>query len=250
MAICPEKREGYADGLPFAPTKVTDMKKLFLANGIVNAICLITLILLMGIQLPAFGMWFYRWQYEANDTYAQVDMEPEDLHEVTRHMIRYMQGREPDLQILTTVGGEERYFFSEIEIRHMVDVHDLFAVGMILRNVLVVLFLLTLGLFLVRGRVWMRTLFRSWQIGAVAVLAGLGALVAAIAINWQHAFVVFHEIFFDNDYWILDVNVDLLVNIVPYPFFIAVSVFIGVFFAAGLGLLFLGSTLALKRATI
>jgi len=224
------------------------MKKWFLAGGIVNAICLITLIALMGIQLPAFGIWFYRWQYGVNDTYTQVDMEPEDLHEVTQHMIRYMQGQEPNLQIMTTVGGEERYFFSEIEIRHMADVYDLFAAGLILRNVLIVLFFLTLGLFLVKGRAWVPILFRSWQIGALAVFLSLGTLVGLIAINWHHAFVVFHEIFFDNDYWILDTNVDLLVNIVPYPFFIAASIFIGVFFAAGLGLWFLGSTLALKKA--
>ncbi|MCL2587817.1 MAG: TIGR01906 family membrane protein [Oscillospiraceae bacterium] len=225
------------------------MQKLLQASGVINAICLITLILFAGIQLPGFGMWFYRWQYEVNDTYARVNMEQEDLHEVTRHMIRYMQGREPDLQILTTVGGEERYFFSEIEIRHMVDVYDLFAVGLMVQNVLIALFLLTLGLFLFKGRAQIRTLFRSWQIGAAAVFLSLATLIAIIAINWHRAFVIFHEIFFNNDYWILDTRVDLLINIVPYEFFITISVFIGAFFAAGLGLLFLGSTLALRRKT-
>ncbi|MCL2563249.1 MAG: TIGR01906 family membrane protein [Oscillospiraceae bacterium] len=223
------------------------MKKLFLASGVVNAICLIALTLFVGIQLPAFGMWFYRLQYEANETYARVDMEPEDLHEVTRHMIRYMQGRETDLQILTTVGGEERTFFSEIEIRHMEDVQDLFVVGLVVQNVLVVLFLLTLGLFIFRGREWVRYLFKSWQIGAAAVFLSLATLIALIAINWHHAFVIFHEIFFDNDYWILDARVDLLVNIVPYEFFIAISVLIGSFFALGLGVLFGGATLGLRR---
>jgi len=223
------------------------MKKLFLASGIINAICLIALILFAGIQLPGFGMWFYRWQYEVNDTYARVDMEPEDLHEVTGHMIRYMQGREPELQIMTTVGGEARYFFSEIEIRHMVDVYDLFAVGLMVQNVLIALFILTLGLFIFRGRAWVRYLFKSWQIGAAAVGLSLLTLVVVIAVNWHHAFVVFHEIFFDNDYWILDARVDLLINIVPYAFFITISVFIGGFFAAGLVGLFVGATLAMRR---
>jgi len=223
------------------------MKKLLLTSGILNAICLITLILFLGIQLPAFGMWFYRWQYGANDTYQQVNMEPEHLHEVTRHMIRYMQGREPDLQIMTTVAGEERYFFSEIEIRHMIDVYNLFAIGLTVQNVLIALFLLTLGLFLFKGRNHLPYLYKSWQIGTAAVFLSLSALVLLIALNWHHAFVVFHEIFFDNDYWILDSRVDLLINIVPYDFFIATSIFIGGFFAAGLGILFALSTLALRR---
>ena len=223
------------------------MKELLQASGVINAICLISLILFAGIQLPAFGMWFYQWQYGVNGTYERVNMEPEDLHEVTRHMIRYMQGREPDLQIWTTVGGEERYFFSEIEIRHMVDVYDLFAAGLTVQTMLLALFLLTLSLFLFRGRSMVRILFKSWQIGAAAVFLSLLTLVAVIAINWHRAFVIFHEIFFDNNYWILDSRVDLLINIVPYDFFITTSIFIGGFFAAGLVLLFGFSTVALRK---
>ena len=223
------------------------MRRVLIGGAVVNALCLIVLILCLGIQIPGFGMWFYEWQYGVNNTYEVVDMEPADLHEVTRHMIRYMQGREPDLQIETVVGGEVRYFFSEIEIRHMVDVYELFAVGLLMRNVLFVLFLLTLGLFAIWGRDRLRYLFRSWQIGTAFVFLLLALLVLVIAVNWHHAFVVFHEIFFDNDYWILDARVDLLINIVPYPFFITISAFIGGFFAGGLVLFFAVSTIVLRK---
>jgi len=223
------------------------MQKLLRVSGIVNAICLIVLILFLGIQLPGFGMWFYRWQFRVNNTYEVVDMESADLHEVTHHMIRYMQGREPDLQIRTVVGGESRDFFSEIEIRHMIDVYVLFAVGLVVQNILVVLFLLTLGLFLFKGRKQLRSLLRSWQIASMAVLLALLLLVIVIAVNWHHAFVVFHEIFFNNDYWILDPRVDLLINIVPYDFFITISAFIGGFFALGLITLSAATTAVLRR---
>ena len=223
------------------------MKKLLLPSAIINTISLITLILFVGIQLPGFGMWFYRWQFSANNTYETVNMEPEDLHEVTRHMIRYMQGREPDLQIQTTVGGQARYFFSEIEIRHMVDVYDLFAVGLLIQYLLIALFLLTATVFVLWGRDRLPLLFKSWKIGALSVFLALLLLVIVIAVNWHHAFVVFHEIFFDNDYWILDSRVDLLINIVPYAFFITISIFIGGFFLSGLVLLFVVSSILLRR---
>jgi len=195
-------------------------------------------------------MWFYRWQYDVNNTYEVVNMEPEDLHEVTRQMIRYMQGREPDLQIMTTVGGEARYFFSEIEIRHMIDVYELFSVGFVIQNILIGLFFATLGLFLSKKGRYLRDLFKSWQITSAVILIVLISLVVVIAINWHHAFVVFHEIFFDNDYWILDSRVDLLINIVPYDFFITISTFIGGFFALGLAALLGTSTVLLRRGRL
>jgi len=218
------------------------MKKIVITAGIISSICIVFLIFLTAVRIPSFSMWFYRWQFAQNDTYAVVNMEPEHLHDVTRHMIRHMQGREDDIQILTIVGGEERYFFSPIEIRHMDDVQVLFRWGLGLYNVLLALFILSLAVYLIWGRkIWARDylskLFRTWRTAAFAFALGLIVLAVAIAVNWHRAFIIFHEIFFNNDYWILDPRVDLLINIVPYPFFIAVTAFIGGFLAFGLAVL-------------
>ena len=224
-------------------------KTLFITSGIISGLCLITLLLYFAVTVPSFGMWFYSWQYDVNDTYNVVNMQPDDLYEVTRHMIRYMQGhydRDTGLQIMTMVGGQPRYFFSDIEIRHMVDVYDLFAAGFVVRNAAVILLVLSVVIFMIFGRGHLRCLFSGWQIAAVAVFLALLILAITIAINWHQAFVVFHEIFFDNDYWILDRRVDLLINIVPYDFFITLSAVIGGFFAAGLAAIF-GAAAALKR---
>jgi len=219
--------------------------------GIANALSLITLILCLGVALPAFGMWFYYWQYDVNNTYAVVNMEPEDLHEVTRHMIRYMQGeldnREHGLQIETVVGGQVRYFFSDIEIRHMVDVYDLVVVGLLVRNIAILLLVLTSVAFAVWGRNYVKYLLKSWQYVTASIFALLTTLVLVISINWHRAWHIFHEIFFDNDYWILDPQVDLLINIVPYQFFFTMSVFIGAFFAGGLIILFFVSVILQRK---
>ena len=222
-------------------------KSLWITLGIINALCLAAFVLWFAIAIPSFGEWFYIWQYNANDTYAVVNMEREHLMEVTRHMIAYMRGLTPDLQISTIVGGQPRYFFSPIEIRHMIDVYELFAAGQRIINFASIAFAATALLFVLGGRRRLRTLFRCWRNTAVAVFVGAIVLVAAIAINWHHAFVVFHEILFNNDYWILDNRVDLLINIVPYDFFITISIVIGGFFVLGLGIIFITSAILLRR---
>jgi len=231
-------------------------KPLLIASAIISAISLIFVILFVGVHIPSFNMWFYYWQYSANDTYAVVGMTPYDLHAVTRHMIDYMVGRAPDLQIYTYVNGIWRPFFSELEIRHMIDVYELAMFSIHARNLFILLFIITLMPFiLLRNklkRAW-RYLFRAWLIGAIATFGILAVLAVVIAIDWNHAWYIFHEIiftnemFFGNRYWLLDPSVDLLINIVPYPFFMAISIFIGAFFAAGLVLMIIAGTLFTKK---
>ena len=60
--------------------------------------------------------------------------------------------------------------------------------------------------------------------------------------NFTAAFNRFHEIFFDNDLWILDPATDLLINIVPEGFFVDT--------ALRIGLLFGGSMLVLLAASL
>lgn len=224
-------------------------KGLWTAIGIISGLCLVVFALRLAVFIPSFGMWFYSWQYDVNDTYAVVDMKPEHLMEVTRHMVDYMRGNQDDLQILTIVGGQPRYFFSDIEIRHMIDVRDLFAAANLIVLIAGLCFAATClaAAFTGRYRRKLRLLIRCWRGVAAGVFAGLALLAAVIGINWHQAFIIFHEIFFNNDYWILDARIDLLVNIVPYNFFITLSVVIAAFFTLGLGIIFAASTILLKK---
>lgn len=45
-------------------------------------------------------------------------------------------------------------------------------------------------------------------------------------INFDKAFVVFHELMFDNDYWIFDPSKDPVINILPQEFFFHAGLFI------------------------
>lgn len=45
-------------------------------------------------------------------------------------------------------------------------------------------------------------------------------------INFDRSFTIFHKIFFNNDYWLLDVNSDPIINIMPQEFFFHSAMFI------------------------
>lgn len=58
---------------------------------------------------------------------------------------------------------------------------------------------------------------------AVVVPAVAGTL---IAMNWNRCFVLFHELVFDNDYWIFDPEKDPVITILPDTFFLHCAVLI------------------------
>lgn len=51
-------------------------------------------------------------------------------------------------------------------------------------------------------------------------------LGAFIALNWEKVFLTFHEIAFDNDYWIFDPYEDQIIRILPSEFFMHCAVMI------------------------
>ena len=214
------------------------MRYILIISGIISAIGLITLALYFALTIPSFGMWFYRWQFDVNNTYYVVNMHPDDLHHVTRHMIAYMQGHHQNLQIATTVAGYNRYFFSDIEIRHMIDVYYLFVAGRIIRNIAALASVASVIVFVIFGRDNLSYMFRAWHWAAASLFGILIIFGTIMALNWDRAWWVFHEIFFDNSYWLLDPRVDLLINIVPNEFFMSLAAVIGGFFAAGLAIIF------------
>lgn len=68
----------------------------------------------------------------------------------------------------------------------------------------------------------------------VAIPAALGLFIAS---NWDKAFVTFHHIFFNNDYWMFSPETDPIINILPDEFFLHCAIMI-------LGLTILGSVIS------
>ncbi len=55
------------------------------------------------------------------------------------------------------------------------------------------------------------------------LISGVGLLIAA---DWDRAFVLFHELVFQNDYWLFDPATDPVITILPDTFFLHCAVLI------------------------
>ena len=94
----------------------------------------------------------------------------------------------------------------------------------------------------VRKKEWLW--LRIAGILCIVLPAFLGIMVA---VNWEYVFVTFHQLVFNNDYWLFDPTTDPIINILPDVYFMHCTIMIFVLVMAGSLLCFIFSHLLKHR---
>lgn len=220
------------------------MKKLQKVFGLTAALALIVVVLITSFEIGIYSNYgWYQKEYEKYHVLDDLEMEMQDVMHVTEEMMAYLRGDREDLEVETVVNGEKRLFFNEREKLHMKDVRGLFLGGLKIGRVAwIALAVSVLAVFFLKGN--LRKVLPQMYGWAVALFLGMAAVSGGlIAADFNKYFVLFHEIFFDNDLWLLDPDTDLMIRMLPEGFFFDMVVRIGVIFIASLLFLWIVGTL-------
>lgn len=216
--------------------------------GIVASIAMVIILLITSFEIAAYSDYsWYKKEYLKYEVLDDLEMEIEDAMYVTEEMMAYLRGNREDLVVQTIVNGEPREFFNDREKAHMVDVQKLFLGGMDLRLGAATVFIASLVILNFIKADWKKRLPKSFLVGVGGFVVAVGALAVFVATNFNKYFTIFHEIFFDNDLWILDPRTDLLIRMLPEGFFFDMVIRIGVIFIVSLGILSLISIITLWK---
>ncbi len=174
-------------------------------------------VLLTSLEIVVKSEGFFLEQYEINNVEQATGMEIDELMRVTGEIQDYLFGNRDDFNITGVINSVEVEIFNEREIVHMEDVRVLFDRGIILRNAgaVLLIFILAYGVF--TGKKW---LLKSLLYAAVSYFILLVVSAGLLYYDFNRYFNLFHEVFFSNDYWILDPRDSVLINMVPLNFFI------------------------------
>ncbi|MEF9954506.1 MAG: TIGR01906 family membrane protein [Clostridium sp.] len=216
------------------------MKWIHRSLGILCAFCLMIIFLFTSVEVVAYRTpGYFEKEYTKYNVTADVNMEMDDLLNVTDEMMLFLRGDRDDLHVPTVVGGVQREFFNAREIAHMEDVKGLFLAAIALRRACAVIAVLCVVLLLFLRAPVKKVLPQMLCIGTGLFLTIAAILVAIISTDFSKYFILFHKIFFDNDLWLLDPSTDLLINIVPEPFFMDIAARISLVFALMTAVLFI-----------
>ena len=223
-------------------------KTITYAAGIFTAFWLIIAFLITSVEAVTYWTPGY---YEKEYTKYQVlndlpEMTMDDLLDVTDEMMAFLRGKRENLHVYTTMGGEYREFFNDREIAHMEDVRGLFVGALVLRRICIITaFVCVALLWLLKADIAL-VVPRSVCWGTGLFFAMICVLGLVISTDFTKYFVIFH-IFFNNDLWLLDPATDLLINIVPEPFFVDTASYIALVFGISVAVIFGVSRWWLRR---
>ena len=88
------------------------MKKRDYGLAVFAMMCVILAALIFSFWLAIYGdsdYQFYKKEYQKYRVTESLDMEIEDVMDVTDHMMAYLIGKEEILSVITSVEGEEEY---------------------------------------------------------------------------------------------------------------------------------------------
>lgn len=222
-------------------------------HGLLGAVLFLTgflFVLITSFEIAAYSDFgWYEKEYAKYNVCSDLNMEMDDVMDVTREMMAYLRGNREDLNVDTIVSGREQEFFNDREKAHMVDVQNLFLGGLWIRRIATVLFVVALIILLKTKGDWKRLLPKSFLIGTAVTVGAVGGLAVAVAQDFHKVFFLFHELFFTNDLWLLDPDTDLMIRMLPEGFFFDMVVRIGIIFGVAMAVLLAGSSMLLWRKT-
>lgn len=108
--------------------------------------------------------------------------------------------------------------------------------------------IITFGLTLIVTVRFVRKKEWLWlRIGGILCIVLPALLGIMVAVNWEYVFVTFHQLVFNNDYWLFDPTTDPIINILPDVYFMHCAIMIFVLVMAGSLLCFIFSHLLKHR---
>src|SRR5690554_700504 len=157
--------------------------------------------LVMAIEENAYDLEYYMNSYRDNGVFEKTGKNQQELEEVSKAIITYLKGR--DDKVLDN-------YFNEKEIHHMEDVLGLFHMARIIKLVASITSLGIVFWFLAKEKAGF---MGKWvTLGLFANHIVLMILAVLVVMDFSKYFTVFHEIFFNNDLWILDPRKDLMIQ--------------------------------------
>ncbi|MFT4304507.1 MAG: TIGR01906 family membrane protein [Candidatus Woesearchaeota archaeon] len=171
---------------------------------IIAIINLFNIIIIAPLYFISFNENYYFNYFEKYDLYDNINANKEQIQGNFSQVLNYVKG---DINYIG-IG-----IFNEREILHLKDVKNLFYFGKLLLAIHAFL------LIIIFSYLNKQLIFDILKKSSIFCLSFLSLVTLYSLIDFTTTFIIFHEILFTNDLWILSYQTDNLIRILPEELF-------------------------------
>ncbi len=232
------------------------MKAFDLLKGIATGLFVVSLPVLFittSLRWLVSDVGWYRAGFEKYGVSQTTGMSSGELAKAADQISRYLLFQRDRVDnIVVNVRGQDVLLFKDREDKHMSDVRALlggFYTLQVASGVYILLYLATTPLW--RKRDYWRALGRQLRWGGTLTVGLFVLFGAASLVDFDQLFLLFHEVSFSNNYWILDPTKDRLIMMFPEGFWYDSAIRLAL--ATGgqaIAAILVGSLLARKKLAI
>ncbi|GAA3650584.1 TIGR01906 family membrane protein [Asaccharospora irregularis] len=186
-------------------------------NKVVQTIIAISLSLCILILMVKFALAFkpfYYFEVDRLNIEATSNISKDEIIKNYDYTIDYLLGREGTKFELPTLPSS---LFGQVHFEEVLKIFSALDIVLILSIVVSIIGIV----FLYKKRNF------SFVKQASNILTFFPIVFGVIfSLNFERSFIIFHKIFFRNDYWIFDPQKDPIINILPQEFFFDIAIFI------------------------
>lgn len=195
-------------------------KSLLLTLNILFSIVLFLFILTTNISILINCKMVYTSAISRYNISTVTKMHPDELTKVYSHWIKFFNFEESTPQIVVkNIDTVEFELLSEKEIVHLEDVRKLIKFNYTIQTITTFLVAAIIIVLRLMTKGW-KILFKFFlRTGSVLLMIMIACVTFALA-DFDRLFLLFHEISFNNDFWILDPARDYLIMLFPREFFV------------------------------
>lgn len=178
-------------------------------------------LILSAVQMCCFSRSFYARELNSEEVEENTGMASKDAIAAADVLLDYLENKRDDIIIEAQVNGSTQEVFNDRETAHMVDVKDLYQKTLLVRNILALGTAAGFAILLIKvknGR--QKLLQKGYQAGISLTLLVFVFLAIWIVGDFSDFWYDFHELLFTkNDYWLLNPNSSIMINMFPQDFF-------------------------------
>lgn len=172
----------------------------------------------LGILVNNIGT--YNYIIEEYNVQLFTGIDEIQLKDIYQHWIDYYNNKADSAQYeFLDSDGKYQELLSEKELIHLSDVKSLMQLDYAVASITIILFILSVITLVLLDKSRWQLLAKAVFRGGVLTIALFALIIVLSMCCFDQIFILFHEISFSNDFWILDPASDYLIMMFPGGFF-------------------------------